>query len=132
MPPEPSSPSVVRGRELFELHCTPCHGPTGEGRYVGPHAKSADLRGAKVDVVIDHVRHGHKQMPAFGPAAISDADLGSLVIYVHDTLAHPPAQPNVPPMSLREASPFLVGLVAWGALVALAATLAALFGPGRN
>lgn len=71
-------------------------------------------------------------MPTFGEAVISDADLADLAQFVHGTLASPPPRPNVPPLGLSEASPFLVGLIAWGALGALSIVIAALFGPGKN
>lgn len=71
-------------------------------------------------------------MPSFGEAVISDSELTDLADFVHATLAQPPPRPNVPPMGLKEASPFLIGLIAWGALFGLCVFVALLFGPGKN
>lgn len=110
----------------------PCHGPTGEGQYVGEGVRSPSIAGRPLTVIEEQVRTGRGQMPTFGAAVIPDSELADLAAYVHGTLASPPPRPNVPRMGLDEASPFLVGLIAWGALVGLCMVLAALFGPEKN
>lgn len=125
------SPSV-RGRELFELHCAPCHGPSGKGQYIGARVISPDIVGRSISAITEQVRTGRGQMPTFGDAVISDADLADIAHFVHVDLALPPPRPNVPPMGLSEASPFLIGLIAWGALAGFCAVLATLFGPEKN
>lgn len=132
MSPDAADSALVRGRETFELHCTPCHGPTGQGQYVGQGKSSPRIAGRPVPVIERQVRTGHGEMPTFGPAVIPDDRLADLTAYVHGALAHPPPRPNVPPLGLDEASPFLVGLIAWGALAGLCIVLAALFGPEKN
>lgn len=132
MSPDTAASSSVRGREVFELHCAPCHGPSGKGQYVGEGHRSPEIAGRPLSVITKQVRTGRGQMPTFGEAVISDADLADLAQFVHGTLASPPPRPNVPPLGLSEASPFLVGLIAWGALGALSIVIAALFGPGKN
>lgn len=124
--------SSVRGRELFELHCAPCHGPSGKGQYIGEGLTSPAIAGRSLSVITEQVRTGRGQMPTFGQAVISDSQLADLAGFVHGTLERPPPRPNVPPIGLSEASPFLVGLIAWGALGALCIVLAAFFGPEKN
>lgn len=123
---------VVRGRELFELHCAPCHGPAGRGQYIGETIKSPHIAGRSLSTITKQVRTGHGQMPTFGEAVISNEELGDLAAFVNGTLASPPPRPNLPPLGPSEVSPFVLGLIAWGALGAFCIVLATLFGPGRN
>lgn len=132
MSPDAEPSSSVRGRETFELYCAPCHGSRGEGQYIGEGFTSPKIAGVSMADIEAQVRTGRGQMPTFGQAVITDAELTDLAAYVHGALANPPPRPNLPPMGLSEASPFLVGLVAWGALAALCVVLANLFGPEKN
>jgi ubiquinol-cytochrome c reductase cytochrome c subunit len=116
------APSVA-GRAAFELHCAPCHGPSGEGGYLGPKARPPRIAGADPGKLARQVRRGGDTMPAFSPAALSDATLGDLAAYVHASLPRP-AESEIGPRAL---DPLSVGVVVWIAAFALTLALRALF-----
>lgn len=68
----PSSPA-----ERFAFTCASCHGPDGQGTALGP-----DIAGEEFDEIIETVRFGDDQMPAFSREAISDEELRALADYV--------------------------------------------------
>lgn len=118
-----------RGRVDFEIHCAPCHHPSGEGGYLSPSARPPRIAGADVTQIVQHVREGGKEMPAFSAAVLSDDSLQDVASYVHGTLGRP-AEPAC--FGPRELDPFIVGLVVWVALALFTCGLAALFGEGRR
>lgn len=127
---DPGESPVAHGRVLYETNCAPCHGPSGQGGYLGPHARPPRIAGEKVAHLVHHVREGGKAMPAFSSVALPDPALQDLATYVHETLATPAEKTtHVGP---REVDPFVIGLFVWGALALLGLLLAVLFAEGRN
>lgn len=120
---------AVRGREVFEVHCAPCHGPSGEGGYFGRSLRMPPIAGAQVADVVQQVRQAPGGAPVFSAAVISDAALPDLALYVHETLSRPPDTPST--IGPRALDPFLVGIIAWFVLAVLVAGLAALFAEAR-
>jgi mono/diheme cytochrome c family protein len=121
---------AVRGREIFEVHCAPCHGPSGDGGYLGRSLRAPPIAGAKLADVVQQVRQGPGGTPVFSAAVISDAALPDLALHVHETLSRPPDTPAT--LGPRALDPFLVGIIAWFALAVLVAGLAALFAEART
>jgi mono/diheme cytochrome c family protein len=121
---------VAHGRVLYETNCAPCHGPSGRGGYLGPHAGPPALAGIETARLVRHVREGGKAMPAFSSVALPDAALHDLAAYVHDTLGTPAE--SATHIGPRAVDPFVIGLIVWGALAVLALVLAVLFAEGRN
>jgi mono/diheme cytochrome c family protein len=70
------APALQRGEQVYLQYCNACH--PGGHRGAGP-----NLAG-RVDAgeVTQTVRQGKRNMPAFGPSQISDADLQSLIGYI--------------------------------------------------
>lgn len=121
---------VAHGRVLYETNCAPCHGPSGQGGYLGPHARPPRIAGIEVARLVRHVRHGGKGMPAFSSAVVPDTALPDLATYVHETLGTPAeGATHIGPGAV---DPFVIGLIVWGALAVLALVLAVLFAEGRN
>lgn len=121
---------VAHGRALYETNCAPCHGSSGQGGYLGPHARPPTIAGVKVAHLVHHVREGGKAMPAFSSVALPGADLQDLAAYVQETLGNPAE--NATHVGPRAVDPFVIGLIVWGALAVMALVLAVLFAEGRN
>jgi ubiquinol-cytochrome c reductase cytochrome c subunit len=121
--------SIARGRGVFETTCAPCHGAAGGGGgYLTGATRPPRIAGEDVADVLQHVRRGGHEMPAFSSVALPDARLHDVARYVHETLVeHEPT-----PLGPRELGPFSTGLIAWAALLVLAIGLALLFAERRN
>ena len=88
---EAQEASVVRGNEVFQYWCAPCHAPGA--RHPGTQALEALYKGAKpaaleqrTDLVPEltrtFVRTGVSVMPPFRKTEISDPDLSALAAYL--------------------------------------------------
>src|SRR6185312_11512516 len=121
--------SIARGRGVFETTCAPCHGASGGGGgYLTGATRPPRIAGEDVDDVVQQVRRGGHEMPAFSSVALPDARLHDVARYVHETLVDEEATHLGP----RDLGPFSMGLIAWAALLVLAIALALLFAEGRN
>ena len=78
---------LTRGGEIYRLQCAACHAWSGDGGALY-HREAPPLHDATAVQVAEAVRVGPGLMPAFGPAAVSESDLNSLVAYVR-SLRHP-------------------------------------------
>lgn len=99
---------VARGGETFRLQCAACHAWAGDGGAL-LHREAPPLHDASPTQIAEAIRVGPDNMPAFGTAAVSDADLDSLVAYVR-YLDHPRDRGGQP---LWHLGPFAEGLIAW-------------------
>ena len=99
------APVMARGRERFNIYCTPCHGRTGQGDgmvvlrgYRRPPSMHQDrLRNAPVGHFFDVMTNGFGAMPDYA-AQIKVEDRWAIVAYIralqlseHATLADVPA-----------------------------------------
>jgi mono/diheme cytochrome c family protein len=81
--------ALERGRERFDIFCSPCHGRVGDGAgmivqrgYRRPSSFHIDrLREAKVGYLFDVITHGFGVMPAYA-AQISPRDRWAIVAYI--------------------------------------------------
>jgi hypothetical protein len=87
------------------------------------------IAGSSESTIVRQVRSGNDHMPSFSTALLSDAAVEELGRYVHQGLAPVEESGHMGPRAL---DPFVIGMVAWGALAVLACVLALLFGEGRN
>jgi ubiquinol-cytochrome c reductase cytochrome c subunit len=78
---------IARGGELYRLQCAACHAWAGDGGAL-LHREAPSVKSATVTEIAEAVRAGPGSMPAFGAAALSDHELGSVVAYVR-SLRHP-------------------------------------------
>lgn len=67
--------SLARGKKLFDIHCTPCHGPAGKGdgpvtpRFIPPPDLTSQPVQAKSDGHFSYyIGYGGAIMPAYGEA----------------------------------------------------------------
>lgn len=92
---EPRAGDVVRGQDLYTVHCAQCHGATGEGGVAGRDATVPNTRGLDPILVAQAVRTGPFQMPPFDDEQIDDEDLDAIVSFLAD-------QPSQGPLGLGD------------------------------
>jgi ubiquinol-cytochrome c reductase cytochrome c subunit len=78
---------LAAGGEQFRLQCAACHAWAGDGGAL-LHREAPDLHAATPVQIAEAVRTGPGTMPAFGQAALDDAQLNAVVAYVR-YLDHP-------------------------------------------
>jgi glucose dehydrogenase len=78
-PDDPNAPNKTRGRQVYELTCMQCHGPTRLGVSTCPPLRGLRLRLGDGDVR-KQIREGKNAMPAHPD--MTEADLSALVDYL--------------------------------------------------
>jgi mono/diheme cytochrome c family protein len=96
-PTEPTDESLVNGRKLFQINCSPCHGVAGMGdgkatKFGVPGINiTTDLTKGRSDgYIFGMIRNGRGAMPSYG--RIEDVERWDIVNYVRGLqgkLAHP-------------------------------------------
>lgn len=115
--PQPISKATLeRGRERFEIYCSPCHGRTGQGDgmivqrgYPAPPSYDIErLRQAPVGHFFDVITHGYGVMYSYAQR-VSPQDRWAIAAYIrvlqqsrHATLAEVPVEKRA---ALEKASP---------------------------
>lgn len=79
--PSPVAGDVARGGELFRLQCAACHEWAGTGGALFQR-EAPSLHAATPVQIAEAVRVGPGQMPTFGQAALTDAQVNDVVGYV--------------------------------------------------
>ena len=89
--PLPVTPALLRhGREQFEIYCTPCHGPLGDGngitKKLGDMLTVADLHDKRIvempdGEIFNTITHGKNTMAAYGPT-VSIRDRWAIIAYL--------------------------------------------------
>lgn len=89
-PPIPTvgAGDLAKGGSIYREQCAACHQAAGEGGALLGQEQSPSLGEATPVQIAEAVRTGPGTMPVFGPTAVSDADVDSLVAYVR-YLRHP-------------------------------------------
>ncbi|HEV8299241.1 MAG TPA: c-type cytochrome [Acidimicrobiales bacterium] len=82
------SADVARGGEVYRLNCAACHQAVGSGGALSER-EAPSLRPSTPVQVAEAVRVGPGQMPAFGEAALDDADVANVAAYVTEVLHDP-------------------------------------------
>jgi ubiquinol-cytochrome c reductase cytochrome c subunit len=132
-PGGPPIPAVVtngnatHGQTLFREDCMQCHGATVAGAAIGDRQWAPALDRATITQVAEAIRVGPGEMPPFGEAQLTTADVNDIATYISRGRAA--AGPRGLPASIA-GSVFatLVGWLAAGALAVLAYT----FSPSRK
>ena len=100
---------MARGRERFDVHCSPCHGRTGQGDgmvvlrgYRRPPSLHVDrLRGAPVGHFFDVITNGFGAMPDYA-TQIRAEDRWAIIAYVRALQLSAHATPDDVPPSERD------------------------------
>jgi ubiquinol-cytochrome c reductase cytochrome c subunit len=106
--PHPARGSLSEGFHLFTERCAGCHQIAGEGGVVTG-ARVPSLEHATPVQIAEAVRLGPYLMPRFGPRAVSDAQLDSVIRYVLRT-RHPT---DAGGWGLGHVGPIPEGMVTW-------------------
>ena len=85
----PAQADDVRGAQLYDQHCSACHGTTGQGGTGVPLALEDFQRQVSDDFLRKTIRHGRpgRVMPAF--TQISDADVEAIVLHIRSFTNEP-------------------------------------------
>lgn len=78
---DPAAGDLGEGYELYANNCAPCHGAAGSGGALGHAVYAPPLKRATPVQVAEAVRIGPGAMPLFGPEALDDHQLASVVRY---------------------------------------------------
>jgi ubiquinol-cytochrome c reductase cytochrome c subunit len=108
------------GQEVYQEHCASCHATTGIGGALLIHPDEdkprktrgiviPDFKHSDPQAVAEAVRTGPGSMPVFGPRAITDHQLDSLVAYV-EYLKAPDDEGGAP---IGRVGPVVEGAVGW-------------------
>jgi ubiquinol-cytochrome c reductase cytochrome c subunit len=116
---DPEHGNLSEGNRLYANNCAPCHSSAGAGGALGHAVYAPPLDQATPLQVAEAVRIGPGAMPVFGPEAINDEQLASIVRYV-EYLRHPDDRGG---FGLGHLGPIPEGFVAW--VVGLGAMLMA-------
>jgi ubiquinol-cytochrome c reductase cytochrome c subunit len=106
--PHPEQGNLAKGLHLFTEHCAGCHQVVGRGG-VAPGARIPPLTKASAVQIAEAVRAGPYVMPAFSRAALTDAELNSIIRYVE--YAKHPSQPGG--WGIGFLGPVPEGMVTW-------------------
>lgn len=106
---DPAAADLARGGVLYRTNCAPCHTASGIGGALSYGRAAPSLASAEPLQVASAMRIGPGQMPPFGPPALSDDEIGSIVAYV-GYLRAPPTPGGA---ALGGAGPIPEGFVAW-------------------
>jgi ubiquinol-cytochrome c reductase cytochrome c subunit len=105
----PEEGDLPTGYELYANNCAPCHSSAGAGGAVGRGIIAPNLQRSKPTQVAEAIRIGPGVMPVFGPEALDDHQVASVVRYV-EYLQDPEDQGG---LGLGHLGPLPEGFVAW-------------------
>jgi ubiquinol-cytochrome c reductase cytochrome c subunit len=129
-PPVPivvTNGNATRGQTLFRENCMHCHGATGSGAAIGDRQWAPELDRATITQVAEAIRVGPGEMPSFGEAQLTPADVDDLATYVSQRRAAGGPRGLPVPTS----GPLPEGFLGWLAAGVLA-VLAYAFSPTRK
>lgn len=106
---DPADGQLAEGNRLFANNCAPCHSSAGSGGALGHAVYAPPLHPATATQIAEAVRVGPGSMPVFGPEAITDDQLASIVRYV-EYLKDPDDRGG---FGLGHLGPIPEGFVAW-------------------
>lgn len=87
--PEPLGGDPANGREVFATNCAQCHGSTGAGGVAGAGAWTPPVVDRDSVAIVEAIRIGPFEMPAFNREQISDAEAGDIAAFLHEVSAEP-------------------------------------------
>ena len=106
---DPGTGDLPTGNQLFSNNCAPCHSSAGAGGALGHAIIAPDLKKATPTQVAEAIRIGPGSMPVFGPEALDDHQVASIVRYVQ-YLQDPRDEGG---LGLGHLGPIPEGFVAW-------------------
>ena len=123
--PEPGEGDVAEGFAEYQRNCAQCHGAAGQGGVAGAGAWTPNIAVREPVVVLEAIRVGPFEMPAFSEDQLDDEAADGIAAYLEEV----DAEGGTPLLGLVELNP--VTASAFVGLFALAAVLSLLFIAGR-
>ena len=105
----PERGDLAEGGVLFRSSCAPCHSAAGIGGALSYGRAAPSVHSPTAVQIAAAIRIGPGQMPVFGPEALDEEEVDSIVRYVEYLQA--PATPGG--LALGGAGPIPEGFVAW-------------------
>lgn len=87
--PAPGTGDAARGLAPFVRHCASCHGGGGVGGVAGGGTFVPAITGSDPVTVVEALRVGPFEMPAFSEAVIDDRAAADIAAYLHEADAAP-------------------------------------------
>ena len=106
---DPASGDLPTGNELYSNNCAPCHSSAGAGGALGHAVIAPNLQKATSTQIAEAIRVGPGSMPVFGPEALDEHQVASIVRYVR-YLQDPRDEGG---LGLGHLGPLPEGFVAW-------------------
>lgn len=105
--PEVGEGAPGRGLEVYGLNCAHCHGSTAAGGVAGGGAWTPALLGLDDQTIVEAIRVGPFEMPAFSTDQISDQQAADVAAFIHEI-----GEETTTPLGLLELNPvFASGFV---------------------
>lgn len=123
--PEPGEGDIAEGFAAYQQHCAHCHGASGQGGVAGAGAWTPNIAVHEPQVVLEAIRVGPFEMPAFSTDQIDEAQADGIAAYLEEV----GGERGTPVLGLVEMNP--VTASAFVALLALAVVFSLLFIAGR-
>lgn len=111
--PEPGRGDAARGLEPFVRHCASCHGAGGVGGVAGGGTRVPAIAGADAVTIVEALRVGPGEMPAFSDALVDDETAADIAAYL-DAADEAPRTA----LGLQEVDPVAAALAAVAVVVA--------------
>lgn len=106
---DPAIGNLAEGNRLYANNCAPCHSSAGAGGALGQAVYAPPLNRATPVQVAEAIRVGPGSMPIFGPEALDEEQLASVIRYVK-YLRDPDDRGG---LGLGHLGPIPEGFVAW-------------------
>lgn len=83
--PRPGAGDATRGLEPFVRHCAACHGAGGTGGVAGGGTFVPAIAGVDPVTIVEAIRVGPFEMPAFSPAVLDDDTAADIAAYLMES-----------------------------------------------
>lgn len=118
--PDVGQGDIAQGLEAYARHCAHCHGSGGQGGVAGAGAWTPRIYHLDEIAVVEAIRVGPFEMPAFSEGAVTDEEAASIAAFLREI----DDEVGTPVLGLVELNPvFASGFVVVLALVVLAALM---------
>lgn len=118
--PDVEEGDVAQGFEAFALHCAHCHGNAGAGGTAGQTAWTPPINDLDPVAVVEAIRVGPFEMPAFSEELLSEEEVNAIASYLEAV----EAETGTPVLGLAELNPvYASGFVGLLAVVLLGSLL---------
>lgn len=98
--PQVGEGAASQGQDVWNTNCAHCHGSIGAGGVAGGGAWTPQVNNKSAQEIVEAIRVGPFQMPAFGEDQISDDEAASVAVFMEEA-----ANEEGTPLGLTELNP---------------------------